>query len=47
MVGTVGDSGSLKGVYLYFEIRQDGEAVDPAQWIQDRASGRSRSRGGR
>jgi len=47
VVGTVGDSGSLKGVYLYFEIRQDGEAVDPAQWIQDRASGRSRSRGGR
>jgi septal ring factor EnvC (AmiA/AmiB activator) len=47
MVGTVGDSGSLKGVYLYFEIRQDGEAVDPVQWIQDRAPGRSRSRGGR
>ncbi len=46
-VGTVGDSGSLKGAYLYFEIRQDGEAVDPAKWVRDGAPGRSRSRGGR
>ncbi len=37
-VGTVGDTGSLKGPYLYFEIRQDGEAVDPAQWVRDTAA---------
>jgi murein DD-endopeptidase MepM/ murein hydrolase activator NlpD len=33
VVGRVGDTGSLKGAYLYFEIRQDGKAVDPAHWI--------------
>ncbi|WP_269744454.1 murein hydrolase activator EnvC family protein [Stigmatella aurantiaca] len=32
-VGTVGDTGSLKGAYLYFEIRQDGRAVDPKPWL--------------
>jgi len=32
-VGTVGDTGSLKGAYLYFQIRLDGEAVDPADWL--------------
>ncbi len=32
-LGTVGDTGSLKGAYLYFEIRQRGLAVDPALWI--------------
>ena len=37
-VGTVGDTGSLKGAYLYFEIRQDGEAVDPAAWVGDSAA---------
>jgi septal ring factor EnvC (AmiA/AmiB activator) len=37
-VGTVGDTGSLKGAYLYFEIRQDGEAVDPAAWVSDSAA---------
>ena len=38
VVGTVGDSGSLKGAYLYFEIRQDGEAIDPAVWIRSGAA---------
>src|SRR5262249_27829574 len=37
-VGTLGDTGSLKGAYLYFEIRQDGEAVDPALWIRSGAA---------
>ena len=37
-VGAVGDTGSLKGAYLYFEIRKRGDAVDPALWL---ASGRS------
>ena len=32
-VGTLGDTGSLKGAYLYFEIRRAGQAVDPAPWL--------------
>jgi septal ring factor EnvC (AmiA/AmiB activator) len=32
-VGAVGDTGSLKGAYLYFEIRKAGQAVDPAPWL--------------
>jgi murein hydrolase activator len=32
-IGTVGDTGSLKGTYLYFEIREKGKAVDPARWV--------------
>ncbi|MFP2908160.1 murein hydrolase activator EnvC family protein [Pyxidicoccus sp. 3LFB2] len=33
MVGEVGDTGSLKGAYLYFEVRRAGQAVDPAPWL--------------
>jgi septal ring factor EnvC (AmiA/AmiB activator) len=33
VLGTVGDSGSLKGPYLYFELRQGGRPVDPAPWL--------------
>ncbi len=32
-IGTVGDTGSLKGAYLYFEIREKGKPVDPRQWL--------------
>lgn len=32
-LGTVGDTGSLKGAYLYFEIRKAGQAVDPMPWL--------------
>ncbi len=32
-VGTVGDTGSLKGAYLYFEIRKGGQAMDPKPWL--------------
>jgi murein hydrolase activator len=32
-VGQVGDSGSLKGAYLYFEVRKNGVAVDPTAWL--------------
>jgi septal ring factor EnvC (AmiA/AmiB activator) len=38
-LGTVGDTGSLKGAYLYFELRQAGQAVDPADWLSE-AGGR-------
>jgi len=33
-VGRLGDSGSLKGAFLYFEVRQGGRAVDPAAWVR-------------
>jgi murein hydrolase activator len=33
-LGTVGDTGSLKGAYLYFELRQKGMAVDPVPWLE-------------
>jgi septal ring factor EnvC (AmiA/AmiB activator) len=32
-LGTVGDSGSLKGPYLYFELREKGRPVDPRPWL--------------
>lgn len=33
VVGTVGDTGSLLGARLYFEIRHGGEPQDPADWL--------------
>jgi murein hydrolase activator len=33
ILGTVGDSGSLKGPYLYFELRERGRPVDPRPWL--------------
>jgi len=33
VLGTVGDSGSLKGPYLYFELRHRGKPVDPGPWL--------------
>ena len=35
-LGLVGDTGSLKGAYLYFGIRDGGRAVDPAPWFSHR-----------
>ncbi len=32
-LGTVGETGSLRGPSLYFEIRRDGEPVDPEAWL--------------
>ena len=32
-VGEVGDTGSLKGSYLYFEVREKGKPVDPKSWL--------------
>ena len=34
VLGELGDSGSLKGPYLYFEIRSGSKALDPAQWLK-------------
>lgn len=33
-VAVVGDSGSLKGECLYFELRQKTRALDPLQWLK-------------
>ena len=35
-VAVVGDTGSLKGECLYFEIRQKTRALDPLQWLRRR-----------
>jgi septal ring factor EnvC (AmiA/AmiB activator) len=32
-VGSAGETGSLSGPRLYFEIRHGGDAVDPAEWL--------------
>jgi septal ring factor EnvC (AmiA/AmiB activator) len=32
-VGTVGDTGSLKGAYLYFELRDGQKPLDPLRWL--------------
>ena len=33
-LGRVGETGSLRGPYLYFELRQDGRPIDPATWLR-------------
>jgi septal ring factor EnvC (AmiA/AmiB activator) len=35
-LGKVGDTGSLRGAFLYFELRVDGEPSDPADWLRHR-----------
>ncbi len=35
-VGTVGETGSLSGPGLYFEIRHEGKPVDPQGWLESR-----------
>ena len=35
-VAFVGDTGSLTGPGLYFEIREEGKPVDPEQWLVPR-----------
>jgi septal ring factor EnvC (AmiA/AmiB activator) len=34
-LGRVGETGSLKGPYLYFEIRNRGEPTDPTAWLSE------------
>src|SRR2546423_1085358 len=38
-VGTVGETGSLKGPYLYFELRDGQKPLDPEQWLSRRHRG--------
>jgi septal ring factor EnvC (AmiA/AmiB activator) len=33
-IGLLGDTGSLAGPLLYFELRKDGKAVDPEEWFK-------------
>ncbi len=33
-LGEVGDSGSLRGTMLYFEVRHNQQVVDPARWMR-------------
>jgi murein hydrolase activator len=35
-IATVGDTGSLQGPRLYFEVRYQGKPQDPAQWLRPR-----------
>jgi len=34
VIGEVGDTGSLSGTQLYFEIRRGSEPLDPSQWLR-------------
>jgi len=36
VIGTVGDTGSLAGARLYFEVRYQARPQDPAVWLQQR-----------
>jgi septal ring factor EnvC (AmiA/AmiB activator) len=36
-IGTVGDTGSLGGPRLYFEVRYQGKPQDPEQWLRQRS----------
>jgi murein hydrolase activator len=36
VLGLAGETGSLKGAKLYFEIRRNGEAQDPLSWLAKR-----------
>ena len=35
-IGTVGDTGSLAGARLYFEVRYQGKPLDPEAWLRQR-----------
>lgn len=39
VIGTVGDTGSLSGSRLYFEVRHGREPEDPRKWLQLRDTG--------
>ena len=35
ILGTMGDTSSLSGPMLYFELRKNGRAIDPTAWFRD------------
>jgi septal ring factor EnvC (AmiA/AmiB activator) len=37
VLGSVGDTGSLVGESLYFEIRKNGVPQDPVRWLKSRS----------
>jgi septal ring factor EnvC (AmiA/AmiB activator) len=37
-LGTVGETGSLGGPSLYFELRRGGDPIDPVPWLADTAN---------
>jgi septal ring factor EnvC (AmiA/AmiB activator) len=39
VLGTVGETGSLAGPRLYFEIRKGGDALDPREWLEPSGAG--------
>jgi len=39
VIGTVGDTGSLSGPRLYFEVRHGREPLDPREWLRLRDTG--------
>jgi septal ring factor EnvC (AmiA/AmiB activator) len=39
VIGTVGDTGSLSGPRLYFEVRHGREPLDPRKWLRLRDTG--------
>ena len=38
-IGLAGDTGSLDGPRLYFEIRRGGASLDPRDWLRQRGAG--------
>ncbi|MBU0971927.1 MAG: peptidoglycan DD-metalloendopeptidase family protein [Proteobacteria bacterium] len=34
VIATAGDTGSIKGLYLHFEVRHHGKPVNPMQWLR-------------
>ena len=34
VIATAGDTGSVRGVYLHFEVRHHGKPVDPLKWLK-------------
>ncbi len=34
IIATAGDTGSIKGTYLHFEIRHHGKALNPMKWLK-------------
>jgi septal ring factor EnvC (AmiA/AmiB activator) len=39
VIGSAGETGSLGGTLLYFEIRRGSEPLDPLEWMQDARTG--------